>query len=746
MRPFLIFIITTRFFLKVFYKGNFLKNLMKHFYLLLFLLINLVGTSQCEVYITPNSAVVIDHNPGISFVFEVQNDSDTPYFGGDLYLDWALSGGSSGPIWEFNFGVFPILPGESKYVSTPSFDIPLPENVPGNWSPYSGWSGDEYNQYFRITLDENVNFNDSDCYQWMLDGDGGYWNEPLSDGCNNPNGDNFCDDQCNLEILDFNLETAELTIIPNSTYCPNLGSPFWQNQYPFDNPHVFGFQLNFNWGSSDLNISVGNQEIYASNEPITIDLSVLLGNLAYQNMVESINEGEFCDLVFTLYNINNSGEPMWLAPDNQSIELLDLCPVVDEYVDVSLDTILYDIGCEWVFGSPDPVPYWNGTFYLTNNGDFPITELCIVEDIIGTLEGDDTLCFNNLNIIPGETYEITIPFMYEWGVLSVRVINVNGENGGSDFGWENPFTVGDNMYVQIINYNDECEPIEIPGCTIEQACNYNPNATLNDNSCDFESCAGCMDPEASNYDPEATIDTPGLCEYEILGCTDINAINYNPLANTDDGSCIDPIVGCMIPEALNYDPIANVQCLPIMGGCCIFEEGCMDEEALNYNPDAWFDDGSCEYDIFGCTDPFASNYNSLATIDDGSCILILAGCTDSEAINYNPNAGEDDGSCVYDDNCNGIFAPNTFTPNNDGVNDIWTLVTDPSCWIDWHILIYDRWGRLVWESTTPGEVWVGSNYKGNHYVADGIYVYTAKGVGYNPNNTFQKSGYITIFR
>jgi len=746
MRPFLIFIITTRFFLKVFYKGNFLKNLMKHFYLLLFLLINLVGTSQCEVYITPNSAVVIDHNPGISFVFEVQNDSDTPYFGGDLYLDWALSGGSSGPIWEFNFGVFPILPGESKYVSTPSFDIPLPENVPGNWSPYSGWSGDEYNQYFRITLDENVNFNDSDCYQWMLDGDGGYWNEPLSDGCNNPNGDNFCDDQCNLEILDFNLETAELTIIPNSTYCPNLGSPFWQNQYPFDNPHVFGFQLNFNWGSSDLNISVGNQEIYASNEPITIDLSVLLGNLAYQNMVESINEGEFCDLVFTLYNINNSGEPMWLAPDNQSIELLDLCPVVDEYVDVSLDTILYDIGCEWVFGSPDPVPYWNGTFYLTNNGDFPITELCIVEDIIGTLEGDDTLCFNNLNIIPGETYEITIPFMYEWGVLSVRVINVNGENGGSDFGWENPFTVGDNMYVQIINYNDECEPIEIPGCTIEQACNYNPNATLNDNSCDFESCAGCMDPEASNYDPEATIDTPGLCEYEILGCTDINAINYNPLANTDDGSCIDPIVGCMIPEALNYDPIANVQCLPIMGGCCIFEEGCMDEEALNYNPDAWFDDGSCEYDIFGCTDPFASNYNSLATIDDGSCILILAGCTDSEAINYNPNAGEDDGSCVYDDNCNGIFAPNTFTPNNDGVNDIWTLVTDPSCWIDWHILIYDRWGRLVWESTTPGEVWVGSNYKGNHYVADGIYVYTAKGIGYNPNNTFQKSGYITIFR
>ena len=717
---------------------------MKHFSFLIFTLLSIVGVAQCEVHIVPGSPTVIDHNPGISFIFEVQNNSDTPYFGGDLYLDWSLSGGSSGPIWDFDFGVFPILPGESKYVSTPSFDIPLPENVPGNWSPYSGWSGNEYVEYFRITLDENANFNDSDCYQWMLDGDGGYWNEPLSDGCSNPNEDNFCDDQCNLEILDFNLETAELTIIPNSTYCPNLGSPFWQSQHPFNDPYVFGFQLNFNWGSSDLNISVGNQEIYAFNEPITIDLSVLLGNLSYQNMVESINEGEFCDLVFTLYNINNSGEPMWLAPDNQSIELLNLCPVLDT-VNISLDTLLYDIGCEWVFESPDPVPYWIPTYYFTNNGDVPVTEFCVVPDILSTPE-IDTLCYNGFNILPGESFELSLPNVYDWGVLSVRIINVNGEVEGYEFGNESPFTIADNMHVQIINYNDECEPVEIPGCTIEQACNYNPNATLNDNSCDFESCAGCMDPEASNYDPEATIDTPGLCEYEILGCTDINAINYNPLANTDDGSCIDPIVGCMIPEALNYDPIANVQCLPIMGGCCIFEEGCMDEEALNYNPDAWFDDGSCEYDIFGCTDPFASNYNPLATIDDGSCILILAGCTDPEAINYNPNAGEDDGSCVYDDFCSGIFAPNTFTPNNDGVNDIWTLITDPSCWVDWHILIYDRWGRLVWESTTPGEVWMGSNYKGNHYVADGIYVYTAKGIGYNPNNTFQKSGYITIFR
>jgi len=684
--PFLIFITAIRLSLKVFYKGNFLKNLMKHFYLLVFLLLNLVGWGQCEVYITPGSATIIDHDPGISFVFEIQNDSEDLYFGGDLYLDWALSGGSSGPVWEFDFGIFPILPGESKYVSTPSFDIPLPENVPGNWSPYSGWSGDEYNQYFRITLDENVNFNDSDCYQWMLDGDGGYWNEPLSDGCNNPNGDNFCDDQCNLEVLDFNLETAELTILPNSTYCPNLGSPIWQSQYPYDNPYVFGFQLNFNWGIGQLDVSIGSQQIYESSDPIVIDLGTVLSNsIAYQNMLESIENDEFCEFTLTLYNINNSGEPIWEAPDNQSTELLNLCP--QPLVDIALDTILYDIGCEWVFGSPDPVPYWIPTFYLTNNGEVPITEFCIVEDVIGTLAGDDTICFNNLNIIPGETYELEWPNMYEWGVLSVRVIDVNGEgeNFWDDFGLDD--NIEDNMYVQIINYNDECVPTEIEGCTDETANNYNPNATLDD----------------------------GSCTYDVLGCTDTSANNFNPLANIDDGSCTYDVFGCTDANANNFNPFANV------------------------------DDNSCEYDVFGCTDPFASNYNPLANVDDGSCVLILAGCTDPLAINYNFQASEDDGSCVYD-LCNEIFAPNTFTPNNDGLNDGWAIITDNECWLQWKILIYNRWGQLVWESSLPNEVWSGSNYNGNYYVADGIYVYSVKGVGYNPNNTFQKSGYITIFR
>ena len=51
----------------------------------------------------------------------------------------------------------------------------------------------------------------------------------------------------------------------------------------------------------------------------------------------------------------------------------------------------------------------------------------------------------------------------------------------------------------------------VGGCTYAFACNYNPDAGVDDGSCEVESCAGCVWPDASNYDPEALWDD-GSCE------------------------------------------------------------------------------------------------------------------------------------------------------------------------------------------------------------------------------------------
>lgn len=63
-------------------------------------------------------------------------------------------------------------------------------------------------------------------------------------------------------------------------------------------------------------------------------------------------------------------------------------------------------------------------------------------------------------------------------------------------------------------------PTFTPGCTDASACNYNPAATVNDNSCQYSGCAnaGCTYAPAINFDADATYDD-GSCIFE-FDCTD----------------------------------------------------------------------------------------------------------------------------------------------------------------------------------------------------------------------------------
>ena len=65
-----------------------------------------------------------------------------------------------------------------------------------------------------------------------------------------------------------------------------------------------------------------------------------------------------------------------------------------------------------------------------------------------------------------------------------------------------------------VNANGICDEEDVYGCMIDLACNYNPEATFSDASCDFTSCLafGCNDSAACNFDPEAVFND-GSCVY-----------------------------------------------------------------------------------------------------------------------------------------------------------------------------------------------------------------------------------------
>ena len=241
---------------------------------------------------------------------------------------------------------------------------------------------------------------------------------------------------------------------------------------------------------------------------------------------------------------------------------------------------------------------------------------------------------------------------------------------------------------------------DVPGCTIEIACNFDPAATINDGTCDFVSCLvlGCTDAAACNYNAAATVND-GSCDYLsclVPGCTLTNACNFDPLAEVNDGSCeytscagctnefadnydstatvddgsCNPIEGCTSPQACNFDANANQD-----DGSCDFVSclatGCTVLEACNYDEEAQVNDGTCVFpeegrdcdgncledadgdnvcdgdEIAGCTSATALNYNPIATDDDGSCQEPIGGCTDPEACNFDAAATNDDGSCEF---------------------------------------------------------------------------------------------------
>ena len=191
----------------------------------------------------------------------------------------------------------------------------------------------------------------------------------------------------------------------------------------------------------------------------------------------------------------------------------------------------------------------------------------------------------------------------------------------------------------------------------------------NDGICDdVDSCIGALDAiGVCNGDCTADIDGDGVCDSsELLGCTDENACNYNVNATEEDGSCtVEDAIGVCggdCPCDQNNNGICDGEELAcpdfndngICDGAEIF--GCTYSGACNYQEEATVDDGSCTYTLPG----FDCEGNDLNTSE------LFYGCTYEAAINYSAAADIDNGSCIFLDAITDI-GPCYFDITNDGV-------------------------------------------------------------------------------
>ena len=65
---------------------------------------------------------------------------------------------------------------------------------------------------------------------------------------------------------------------------------------------------------------------------------------------------------------------------------------------------------------------------------------------------------------------------------------------------------------------------------------------------------------------------------------------------------------------------------------------------------------------------------------------------------------------------------NIFTPNNDGINDFFIPI-NLNQYPNPHVLIFNRWGKLVYENLNYQNDWSGTHYKSGQELKEGIYYY-----------------------
>jgi len=88
-----------------------------------------------------------------------------------------------------------------------------------------------------------------------------------------------------------------------------------------------------------------------------------------------------------------------------------------------------------------------------------------------------------------------------------------------------------------------------------------------------------------------------------------------------------------------------------------------------------------------------------------------------------------------------LWVPNAFTPNGDGINDVWGIM--PVFVQDFHLRVYNRWGELVYTSDDRHQQWNGEFQ--NIHTPDNVFIYEIEYMGWDYSRHYQ-TGNVSVLR
>ena len=123
--------------------------------------------------------------------------------------------------------------------------------------------------------------------------------------------------------------------------------------------------------------------------------------------------------------------------------------------------------------------------------------------------------------------------------------------------------------------------------------------------------------------------------------------------------------------------------------------------------------------------------------EQGQYQVILVAC-------YTSNCCDTTSSLIHVVDPNSLFVPNVFTPNGDGVNDVFRIQLNDLVKIE--VDIYNRWGNLLYSWTDVNGGWNGRKENGSE-CSDGVYYYVVRFAETSAGKIYStQSGHVTLLR
>lgn len=363
-----------------------------------------------------------------------------------------------------------------------------------------------------------------------------------------------------------------------------------------------------------------------------------------------------------------------------------------------------------------------GTYFFS--GQY-ITQAGIYYDTLTSVNNKDSIISLNLNVIQGPDLVIN---GQEYICIGQEILLQANSSKNVNFSWQDGSTNSDYTVKTAMQYS--VTATDSKGCSAIASIDVKPSPPL-DYIFEVKN-ADCITADNGSIQPKEVLSGTEPIKYEltkngqiIADFTNLIAGNYN-LKGIDSNGC-----------EKNYDITIEQLIAPI----------------VDLGPDIIINDGDSIWLKAGPS----LNLNGIYEWNPQDLLIEQIENKAKFVLNSSENISVkliDSNGCEAIDDINvlikeklKVYIPNAFSPNNDGINDKFTIYADPDKWLIENLSIYDRWGEMVFtkndfEPSDPSLGWNGKFH--DKQMNTGVFVYYAV-VRSKSGQIYELKGDVTVF-